>query len=202
MQEATSQRKRNNPYILLAAALVVGAAVTTLPIACSGNNSPATTPAVTPAPTTQPASSPNAIDSDPRDPNPMTFATTNMTLKGKPFIMEIADTDAKTEHGFMYRKSLPADHGMLFVFPQATGLEFYMKNTLIPLDIVFLDSTGHVVDIEQRRPLDEEPHGPVTPTQFVIELYQGTAEKIGLQRGDRIDLPKEYLKGGAASSDK
>ena len=119
----------------------------------------------------------------------MHFDSTTMTLKGKTFTIEIADTDAKTQRGLMNRDSMADDHGMLFIFPQPDHLEFYMKNTRFPLDIVFLDANRRVVAIEQRAPFDETSHGPAVPTQFVIELNLGTAKNIGLVRGDVVELP-------------
>ena len=115
--------------------------------------------------------------------------TQTVMLKGKPFVLEIADDDRETETGLMYRQSMPADHGMLFVFAQVQPRNFWMKNTLIPLDIAYLDSTATVVNVEQMYPLDETGVRSAGPMKYAIELNQGTAARIGLQRGDHIDLP-------------
>lgn len=165
------------------------------PAGCSDGGSSGSVPVVEAA-STAPASA------HPDDPPPMHFDATTMTIKGKVFTVELALTDAQTETGLMYRDKMADDHGMLFVFDHPQGLEFYMKNTRIPLDIVFLDAGGKVVDIEPRRPLDERAYGPAQPTQFVIELNAGTADKIGLARGDVVKIPDKYLKASPASTDK
>ena len=86
------------------------------------------------------------------------------------------------------------DHGMLFVMPQADIWPFWMHDTRIPLDIIFLDSAGKVLDIHNRAPLDETGRGAASPTLYVIELNLGVAEKIGLKKGDSIEIPKKYVK--------
>lgn len=171
--------------------LAAGLTLSLIATACAGDNSST-------APATQAAASQPAATT----PAPMHFDATTMTIKGKKFSVELALSDAQTERGLMYRRSMDGDHGMLFVFDHPQGLQFWMQNTWIPLDIVFLDSTGTVVDIEKRKPMDTDAQGPKTPTQYVIELNAGTADKIGLQKGDHVDLPKESLKAGAGLSDK
>ncbi len=156
--------------------------------ACSGDTSASATSRAA----TSPASQPNDI----------TFESTTVTLKGKAFTLEIADTDIKEARGLMYRETMAPDHGMLFVFPMPTDSGFWMKNTLIPLDIIFIDSGGRVLNIHHRKPLDETGMGPDAPALFVIELNSGTANAIGLKVGDTISLPEKYLKTTPASTEK
>ena len=129
------------------------------------------------------------------------FDSAAFTIKDKPFTLEIADTDAKTQRGLMYRNAMAADHGMVFVFPTPSTAGFWMKNTYIPLDIIFLDKDGKVLVIHRRMPRDETGMGPDTPAQYVIELNAGTAEKIGLKPGDVIDV-KKFLKTAPGSTEK
>ena len=117
-----------------------------------------------------------------------------MTLKGKDYTMEDAQTDAQTERGLMYRDSLPEDHGMLFVMPEEKIWDFWMHETRIPLDIIFLDKSGKVLEIHNRIPMDETGRGPASPNLYVIELNLGMAGKIGLQKGDIVEIPKKYIK--------
>ena len=135
-------------------------------------------------------------------PYDMHFDSVNATIKEKPFTLEIADTNEKRERGLMFRESMPADHGMVFVFEVADNYRFWMKNTLIPLDIIFLDNTGKVLDIERREPKDETGMGPDDPALYVIELNAGTAKTIGLTKGDHIELPQKILKRPAHSDEK
>ena len=132
----------------------------------------------------------------------MQFDTVAATIKDKPFTLEIADTDAKRERGLMFRKSMPADHGMIFVFDAPDNYRFWMKNTWIPLDIVFLDETGKVLEIEPRKANDLTSMGPDDPSHYVIELNAGAAANIGLAKGDHIELPQKILKRSLHSDEK
>jgi uncharacterized protein len=149
-----------------------------LPAACTADTSTAPAPATTSAPATA----------------PIAFETTAMTLKGKAFTMEVAVGDAQTERGLMYRDSMPDDHGMLFVMPYVDTWAFWMHNTRIPLDIIFIDRAGKVLEIHNRAALDDTGRGPTSPAQYVIELNLGAAQKIGLARGDIVEIPKKYMK--------
>jgi len=86
------------------------------------------------------------------------------------------------------------DHGMLFVMPYADTWSFWMHETRIPLDIIFLDRLGTVIDVQKRAAMDETGKGPAMPALYVIELNQGVADKIGLKPGDRVEIPKKYVK--------
>jgi uncharacterized membrane protein (UPF0127 family) len=123
------------------------------------------------------------------------YETIDVKLKDKPFTLEIADTDEKRMQGLMYRKSMPADRGMLFVFQRSGRYEFWMKNTEIPLDAIFLDDTGKVVGIFALKPRDEKSVGPDKASKFVIEINAGKAQEAGLKVGDMVTLPEKVLKG-------
>jgi uncharacterized membrane protein (UPF0127 family) len=133
---------------------------------------------------------------------PIAFDSTPVTIKDKPFTLEIADTDAKRERGLMFRESMPADHGMIFVFETADKYAFWMKNTDIPLDIVFLDEKGKVIDFHTMKPHDETPCPPKSPALFAIELNAGTVKKLNLAEGDLIVLPEKMLKHRPHSDEK
>lgn len=114
-----------------------------------------------------------------------------LSLAGKPFNVEIAASNANRQLGLMYRKSLPADAGMVFVFKREEPLSFWMRNTEIPLDIVYLDAAGRVVSIKQMKPFDESGVPSEGPARYAIELNQGTAATVGLKVGDTVQLPPQ-----------
>lgn len=111
-------------------------------------------------------------------------------LGTKTYQCEVAADDATRQLGLMHRKSMPDDHGMIFVFGYEQVLYFWMKNTLIPLDIVYLNRDGKVVAVRQMQPLDESTVGSNEPAQYAIELNAGQGEKSGVKEGDIIRLPQ------------
>jgi len=114
--------------------------------------------------------------------------TVTVDLGGKPFTLEVAANDDDRQRGLMYRKSMPEDHGMLFVFPDERPLSFWMRNTLIPLDIVYLDRVGKVVSVAQMKPLDETGVPSGWPAKYAIELNEGTAKRVGVKAGDVVRI--------------
>ncbi len=114
-----------------------------------------------------------------------------MKIGNEQFTLEIANDDEERATGLMNRPSMPANHGMIFVFPGERSLAFYMKNTLIPLDIVYLDADGEVVSIHQMRPHDHTSIPARRPAKYAIELNKGTAERVGLKVGDKLHIPPE-----------
>jgi hypothetical protein len=115
--------------------------------------------------------------------------TVQMRIGRKTFTLEVADTDATRQLGLMYRDSLPANRGMLFIFPDEQRLGFWMKNTRIPLDIIYLDSAGQVVCIRQMKPFDERSVPSGSPARFAIELNQGAAAAVKV--GDKLAIPTQ-----------
>lgn len=113
-------------------------------------------------------------------------------LDGHRFQIETAADEASRERGLMFRESMPADHGMLFVFDDAQVRTFWMKNTHIPLDILYFDQNYKLVSVQQRVPpcLDSGDNCPVYPSegpaQYVLELNAGTADKLGVKPGDAL----------------
>ena len=103
--------------------------------------------------------------------------------------VEIPATDAERERGLMGRTALPEDAGMLFVFDQEQQLSFWMKDTLIPLSIAYIDGGGRIVDIQDMQPLDETPHPSAEPARYALEVNQGFFAARGIQVGDRAELP-------------
>jgi len=119
------------------------------------------------------------------------LALVRVSLAGQEFELEVANAPATRQRGLMQRPAMPAHRGMIFVFPQEEVLSFYMKDTLIPLDIVFINSAQRVVAIKQMKPLDQTTVHSSAPARWAIELNQGTAQRIGLGVGDSVEVPPE-----------
>ena len=83
---------------------------------------------------------------------------------------EVASTPSSQQLGLMYRKELATNSGMLFIFNDKAGHCFWMKNTLIPLSIAFLEDDGKIINIEEMLPQTENNHCPIRPTRFALEM--------------------------------
>ena len=116
------------------------------------------------------------------------------TPQGVTIQAEVADTTEKRAHGLMFRDSLPKDRGMLFTFPESQEWSFWMKNTRIPLDILWLDKDKKIVHVERNVPgctrTDDgcPNYQPNDPALYVLELAAGTAEALKLQRGVKLQF--------------
>ena len=115
-------------------------------------------------------------------------------LDGHRFQIEIAADEASRERGLMFRESMPSDHGMLFVFDDAQVRTFWMKNTHIPLDILYFDQNYKLVSVQRRVPpcLNSGNNCPGYPSEgearYALELNAGMADKFGVKAGDVLDV--------------
>lgn len=116
----------------------------------------------------------------PTDPTPLTVDGADGQHS---FSIEIANTPDEQEQGLMYRKSMPDDHGMLFAFGHSEPLAFWMKNTPMPLDLVFISARGKVKAVRHGKPFSTDIISPNEPARFVLELKAGMAEKAGIADG-------------------
>ena len=106
------------------------------------------------------------------------------------FSVEIADNDAERAKGLMYRKELPEGQGMLFDFHREQEVSFWMQNTYIPLDMVFIRADGRILRIaENTEPLSTKLISSGGPVRAVLEVIGGTTRKLGIAPGDRIASP-------------
>ncbi len=114
------------------------------------------------------------------------------TAKGDfPFTVEIADTEAAREKGLMFRQSLAPDAGMLFDYHSEQQTAFWMQNTFIPLDMIFIAADGTVKTIHvNARPMDTTGIPSEVPVQFVLEIAGGRSVEIGLKPGDHMEHPR------------
>ena len=106
------------------------------------------------------------------------------------FNIEVADTDAERAQGLMNRDKLAASSGMLFVYDAPRHASFWMKNTLIPLDMIFVDSAGRVMKVHPlAEPLDETPIDGGNDVAFVLEIKGGLAKRLGIVAGSQLRHP-------------
>jgi uncharacterized membrane protein (UPF0127 family) len=117
--------------------------------------------------------------------------TVPMTIGSRTFTLEVADTDATREHGLMKRDAMPPDHGMIFVFDYDAERSFWMKNTRIPLDIIYVNSAGRVVSIASMKPYDWSPVPSHGAAKYAIELNVGVASQTGVKPGDILTIPPD-----------
>ena len=110
------------------------------------------------------------------------------TSQGKAlFHIDLAVTPREQETGLMHRKSLPADYGMLFVWPQEKHVAMWMKDTLIPLDMLFINNKGLIVYIAPNTtPESTKNISAAVPVKAILELAGGTAEKKHIEIGDQV----------------
>jgi len=128
------------------------------------------------------------------EPQLQQFATADLVIvsAGGPhrFTVELAATPAQMEQGLMFRQALAPDAGMLFDFKRPTLATMWMRNTLIPLDMLFVDGHGRIVNIRDRAvPQSDDVIAAAAPVRAVIELSGGAVERLGIKPGDRVLYP-------------
>jgi uncharacterized membrane protein (UPF0127 family) len=103
------------------------------------------------------------------------------------FTVEIARTPDQQEIGLMFRRSLPPDRGMIFPYDPPFPASFWMKNTLIPLDMIFIRADGRIARIAQGVPESLDPVPAGEPIAAVLEIRGGRSAELGIREGDRVD---------------
>ena len=121
------------------------------------------------------------------DTAPLTIVTAAGPQK---FTVELAVTPGQMEQGLMFRRTLAPDAGMLFDYKTPSLATMWMKNTLIPLDMLFIDAQGRIINIHERAiPQSLDTIAAAAPARAVIELNGGTAARLGIKPGDRVIYP-------------
>jgi uncharacterized membrane protein (UPF0127 family) len=116
-------------------------------------------------------------------------------LGGKQIELEVAKDAGARRQGLMFRKSMPADHGMLFVYPEPRVLGFWMQNTAIPLSIAFFEELpeqpgkARIINIEDMEPMVESTTSSLRPSRLALEMNQGWFARHGVKAGDVVDVP-------------
>ncbi|WP_377288670.1 DUF192 domain-containing protein [Rhizobium sp. SG2393] len=127
------------------------------------------------------------------DPKPVRFDRAPLTIVKQDgtrhaFTVELALTSAQREHGLMYREQMAANEGMLFDFGTERRITMWMRNTILPLDMVFIDPKGTVIGIHKdAEPFSETIIDSGRPAAFVLELNAGITTDLGIRTGDRIE---------------
>ncbi len=112
------------------------------------------------------------------------------TASGQKFFsIEVADEPSEQERGLMFRDEMPDDRGMLFDLGRTRQASFWMENTPMPLDLLFIGEEGRVRAILPGQPYSRAPISPGVPVRFVLELKEGTSAKNGIVPGDRLRHP-------------
>jgi uncharacterized membrane protein (UPF0127 family) len=115
--------------------------------------------------------------------------TTALQIGSKTYQLEIAGDELSWEHGLMERDSMPANHGMIFVFPQAENRAFWMHHTRFPLDVLFVDDHGKVVSCHTMKAYDEHSTLSDFPAKYVVELSAGAIAGSGIKAGYALKIP-------------
>ncbi len=115
--------------------------------------------------------------------------TALMEVNGIRLTVELAEKPKERSLGLMYRKSLPENMGMLFIYKRPAVMNFWMKNTYIPLSIAYIDTNGYIIAILKMEPLNTEKiYTSPAPAVWALEVNQGWFEKNGVVVGDRVRL--------------
>lgn len=112
---------------------------------------------------------------------------TTLMLNGHKVLVEVANQEATREAGLMFRQHMDWDNGMLFVFKDAQPLQFWMKNTVIPLSIAFMDEKGTILNILEMPPQTLDTFPSKGPAKFALEMNAGWYTQNGLKAGDLVD---------------
>jgi hypothetical protein len=129
--------------------------------------------------------------SDPQSPyHPVPLTIDVPGQESASFRIEVADTEEQRSRGLMFRRSLEADSGMLFVYGAPRKIAMWMKNTYVPLDMIFIGGDGRIVSIgENTVPQSLTPVIAQGPAQFVLEVVAGTSRKLGISAGQLVRHP-------------
>lgn len=130
-----------------------------------------------------------------KDPPPVDFPKGSLTIEQADgdkliFTVELATTAEQQMRGLMFRETMAANAGMLFIYPEERLITMWMKNTILPLDMVFADARGVVVSVHANAvPFSEDVISSRFPAMAVLEINGGLAAKLGIREGDRLIHP-------------
>lgn len=135
----------------------------------------------------------SAIMAGPLGACPLDLPTTSLSIKGNDMVVELAATAQARACGLSHRSALGDNRGMLFVYPDSGRRTFWMKDTLIPLSIAFLDEDGVIINIEIMSPdQTDERYGSRKPAVYALEVNQGWFREHGIKAGDRVEMQQAF----------
>ncbi|GMU70573.1 MAG: DUF192 domain-containing protein [Burkholderiales bacterium] len=126
------------------------------------------------------------LHAQPADGKPQSLPVTKIRVGGHAVDAEVASTPPERQVGLMYRFSLPADRGMLFVFAEPQPLSFWMRNTYVPLSIAFIDAQGRILNIEDMAPRDETGVPSRGLALYALEMRKGWFAERGVRPGTQV----------------
>ena len=128
-----------------------------------------------------------ALDRSPAGLEQVPLMVTTAAHRTHKFVVEVARSPAEQQRGMMFRQSLAPDRGMIFPYAPPASVAFWMKDTLIPLDMLFVRADGTIARIEANAvPLSEEPVPAGEPIGAVLEIAGGRAAELGIAAGDKV----------------
>jgi uncharacterized membrane protein (UPF0127 family) len=127
-----------------------------------------------------------SASAQPVDGKPQSLPITTIRVGPHPVAAEVAATPDQRTIGLMYRFSLPADHGMLFVFPEPQPLSFWMRNTYIPLSIAYIDVEGRILNVVEMAPRSDATHPSRGEALYALEMRKGWFADKGVGPGTRV----------------
>ena len=132
------------------------------------------------------AAAPNGLRAAPLEKKPLRFVTATAT---HPITVEVARTEQERATGLMFRRSLPEDQGMIFLYPQDGPVSMWMRNTYISLDMFFVRADGAIHRIEKHtEPFSERTISSEGPVRAVVEMIAGSADRLGVKPGDTVEF--------------
>ena len=112
----------------------------------------------------------------------------NIHVGNKPIRVEVADSEVSRNIGMMFRKQLPYEKGMLFIFEDCAPRRFWMRNTYVPLSIAYIDPNGIILNVEKMNPLSESGVWSKGPAKYALEMNQGWFKANGVSPGDLVKI--------------
>ena len=163
------------------------------PQASGGSTSPTTPPPTSTTGSPPPAAANTSGDNPQRVYQLRELKKVTLHANGHAISAWVMDDEGKRQEGMMWLtdKEVKPDEGMIFVFAKPDDQSFWMENTILPLDIIYISSAKKVINVQPGKPFDKSPLPSKGPAQFVLEMKQGSAKRLGIGEGTPIEMPSD-----------